>query len=201
MSLADYDGLKSAIADHLDRDDLTDQIDDFIDLAEARHKREVRIREMLTRSSLTVDDRYVDLPTGFLEAKTLRLLTTPVTVMTYLNQHEMNRVRSETTGKPTYFTVHSQFEFDKSPDSSYSGEVIYYKSQTALSDSNTSNDILSKAPDLYLYGALVASAPFLLNDERIQVWAALYKDAKDALNLMDRRGVGPLVARAAGATP
>ena len=200
MALDTYANLKAEIASHLDRDN-DDTIDSFIDLAEARHKRDVRIREMLTRSSLTVDDRYVALPTGFLEAKTLRLLTTPITVMTYLNQHEMNRVRSSTTGKPTYFTVHSQFEFDKDPDSSYSGEIIYYKSQTALSDSNTSNDILSRAPDLYLYGALVASAPFLLNDERIQVWAELYKEARDRVNLMDRRGVGPLVARAAGATP
>lgn len=201
MSLADYDGLKAAIADHLDDDGLSSQIEDFIDLAEARHKREIRIREMLTREALTVDARYVDLPTGYLEAKNIRLLTTPVTVLLYRNEHELNRVRSESTGKPTSYTIHSQIEFDITPDSSYSGEIIFYKSLTALSDSNTSNDLLTRAPDVYLYAALLASAPFLLNDERIQVWGSLYKDAKDSLNTVDRRRPSPLVARPAGPTP
>ena len=201
MALDSYDGLKAAIADHLDDDGLSDQIEDFIDLAEARHKREIRIREMLTRASLTVDDRYVDFPTGYLEAKTLRLLTSPVTVLTYMNLHEMNRVRRETTGQPKYFTEHAQFEFDVSPDSSYSGEVIYYRAQTALSDANTTNDILDRAPDVYLYAALLASAPFLVNDERLKTWGDLYIQARDSLNGVDKRRTGPLIARAAGATP
>lgn len=201
MALDSYDGLKAAIADHLDDDGLSSQIEDFIDLAEARHKREIRIREMLTRASLTVDDRYVDFPTGYLEGKTLRLLTTPVTVLTYRNLHEMNRVRRETSGKPLYFTEHAQFEFDVSPDTAYSGEIIYFKSLTALSDENTSNAILIRAPDAYLYAALLASAPFLVNDERLKVWGELYLNAKDALNAVDNKRIGPLIARAAGATP
>ena len=91
MALDNYTNLKTAIADHLDRSDLTSSIDDFIDIAEARFKREIRIQEMLTRESIVVDDRYVDLPIGFLEAKTVRLLTNPVTVLEEVNPHEMMR--------------------------------------------------------------------------------------------------------------
>ena len=40
MAITNYSELKSAIADWLDRTDLTDQIPDFITLAEARHKRD-----------------------------------------------------------------------------------------------------------------------------------------------------------------
>lgn len=201
MPLSTYDELQASIADHLDDTDLTNQIQDFIRLAEARHQREIRIREMLTRAALTVDDRYVDFPTAYLEAKTLRLLTSPVTVLTYLNLHEMNQTRRETTGKPQYFTEHAQFEFDVSPDESYSGEVIYFQAQTALSDLAPSNDILDRAPDVYLYGSLLASAPFLVNDERIRTWGDLYLNAKNELNATDRRRIGPLIARAAGPTP
>jgi hypothetical protein len=113
----------------------------------------------------------------------------------------MNRRRQETSGKPQYFTENNEYEFDVTPDQSYSGEVIYYQSQTALSDSNTSNDILTRLPDAYLYGALLASAPFLLDDSRISVWTALYGDAVTGANRMDQKKSGPLVASVYGATP
>lgn len=203
MSLDTYANLKTEIADTLDRDDLTDQIDTFIDLAEARHRREVRTREMISRSSITIESRQISLPIGFLDAINLRILTTPVTILKNVNYHELNRIRSESTGKPEYFTISNEIEFDKSPDSSYSGEIVYWQSQTALSDSQTTNDILDNHPDLYLYGSLIASAPFLMDDPRIVVWKALYDDARDAANMQARKGrtVGPLVSRVSGITP
>jgi len=203
MAITTYSELKTAITDHLDRDDLSSQVDNFIDLAEARFKREIRIREMIEREALTIDERYESLPTGCLEIINLRLLTNPVTVLQELNIHEMNRVRSEGNGKPRRFSIHEQIEFDVTPDQSYSGEVIFYEELTALSDANTSNALLAKAPDAYLYASLLASAPFLLNDERIAIWGGLYKDAKDELNKQARgsRRVGPLISRVAGATP
>jgi hypothetical protein len=202
MSLDTYSNLKDEIASYLDRDDLTDNIDTFIDLAEADHKRVVRIREMIKRDSLTVNARYVDLPSDFLEPLSFRLLTSPLTILNELNFHEMNRVRSESNGKPEYFVTHgSEIEFNKSPDQSYSGEITYYYSLTPLSSGNTTNAILERAPDLYLYGALTAAEPFMMNDPRIQTWAALYQNALNGVNGMDRKRSGPLVSRVAGATP
>ncbi len=202
MSVDTYDNLKTEIANHLDRDDLSSDIDTFIDLCEARHKREVRIREMVAREDLTVDSRQESLPSGFLEMVNLRLLTNPVTVVQEINLHEMTRIRTESTGKPIYFTCYgNEIEFNQSPDSAYSGEIVYYKEQTALSGSNTTNDILTRAPDLYLYGALLAAAPFLMNDERLMTWEKLYTSARDAINMQDRKLAGPLVSRVVGATP
>lgn len=201
MAITTYSNLKSAITNHLDRDDLDSHVDDFIDIAEARHKREIRCRDMVTRAPMLVANRYVDLPAGYLEAMSLRLLTDPVTVLDYLNLYEMSRRRLESAGKPVWFTVHSQLEFDRSPDQAYSAEIVYYKEFTALSLSNISNALLTRAPDIYLYSALAASAPFLMNDERVALWETLYKNAKDALNAMDRKTIGPIFARVAGATP
>jgi hypothetical protein len=203
MALDTYANLKTAIAGELDRDDLTDKIDDFIDLAEARHKRDIRIRDMISRESLTVNARYVDLPAGFLEPIAFRLMTTPLTVLTYLSPYEMNRVRQEESGTPTYFTIHDQFEFDVIPSESFTGDFAFYAELTALSDANTSNALLTRAPDVYFYGALLASATHLMHDERLEVWGALYKEARDALTALDRRArvIGPLVSRVAGATP
>lgn len=203
MALGSYSDLKAEIANHLDRDDLASSIDTFIVLAEARHKRDIRIREMITRGSITVDARYEDLPTGFLEGISFRLLTSPVTPLSYVTPEEMALRRSETGGKPVFYTIGVQFEFDKAPDASYSGELLYYKAVTALSDGNTSNAIFVRAPDAYLYGALVASAPFLAHDERIETWASLYKSCVDGLanSRRQERAMGRIVSRVRGATP
>lgn len=203
MSLSTYSGLKTAIADHLDRDDLTSQIDDFIDIAEARHRREIRIREMIQRATATASARYLALPARYVQMDSLRLLTDPVTVLTEINVHEMNRQRLESTGKPKFFTVHEEIEFDRTPDDSYTAEMLYYAHFQALSGSNTSNGLLSRAPDCYLYASLVAAEPFLGEDERVQVWEQGYLTARDWLKQSDIRGRrgGPLISRITGARP
>lgn len=217
MSLDTYANLKTAIADTLDRDDLSDNIDDFIDLAEEMHRRPpesdtnrdpeiiggVRLKEMITRSSITVNARQISLPTRYLEAINFRLLTTPVTVLKAVNYHEMTRIRTSATGKPQYFTVANEIELDKSPDSSYSGEIVYYQYPTPLDATNTTNDVLTYAPGAYLYGALLASAPFLMDDPRIVMWRSLYRASAKGVSALTRKGrvVGPLVSRVSGPTP
>ena len=47
MALNNYANLKTAIANFLARDDLTSEIDDFIDLTEADFNRRLRIRAPL----------------------------------------------------------------------------------------------------------------------------------------------------------
>lgn len=202
MSILTYSELKAAIQDYLD-DDLASQTEDFIALAEARHRREIRMREMLTRASLTVDARNVSLPTGFLEATHLRLLTDPVTVLTEVPLHELTMVRQETTGKPAVYSITSDIEFDRAPDETYSGEITYYQAFTALSTTNESNALLTTYPDAYLYAALSAAAPYQMADERMPVWESMYIQARDGINAQatKSRRVGPLVSRVHGRTP
>lgn len=201
MALATLTDLRAKIIKYLERDDLAGDVDDFIVLAESTHRREIRIREMLTRSALTVDDRYVSLPSGFLEGKTLRLLTSPRTVLTNISNAEMDCKSRTGSGKPLFYTIHAQIEFDIDTDQSYSGEIIFYKEITALDDSNTTNVLLTRAPDAYLYGALLASAPFLMDDPRLLVWGALYSAARDGLNAKKDTRIGPQNAKVYGTTP
>jgi len=209
MALDTYSGLKSAIADHLDNADLDSQIDDFIDIAEAKHKREVRIREMLKRATITIDDRFLTIPADFLQPKTLRIFTGLTSGCRYypdvteVTVHEITTQSIADIRRPKYYAVHESIEFDTAidPSDAYSGELIYYFPLTALSDSNTTNAILTRAPDVYLYGALISTAPFLMFDERIPVWEKLYKTAVNDLNQLDFKRSGPLIARVVGSTP
>ena len=201
MALTTYSELKTEILNHLDRDDLDTDVDTLLDLCEARLARDIRVREMIKRCTTTVSEQYIGLPTGYLEMKTMRLLTDPETYLGYLNPDEMNRRRQTTSGKPLYYTVHEEIEFDRVPDTTYTLEMIHFAKFTALSDANTTTTLLDRAPDLYLYGSLLAAEPFLDNDERIGTWKGLYDDAKMQINRMDIRArhPGPQIARPYGA--
>ena len=68
------------------------------------------------------------------------------------------------------------------PDSTYTLEMVYYSKIVPLTDANTSNWLLEYFPDAYLYGALMHSAPFLGEDNRLAIWSTLYGNAISAIN-------------------
>ena len=47
--------------------------------------------------------------------------------------------------------------------------------------------MLTDNPDVYLYGALLEAEPFLMNDERVQLWATAFKQALDDLQAQDNK--------------
>jgi len=63
-----YDELKTNIANFLNRSDLTNQIDFFIDATEAELNRRLRVKDMIKRATATADGQYLSLPTDWLEA-------------------------------------------------------------------------------------------------------------------------------------
>ena len=69
MSILNYSDLQSTIASYLARTDLTVQIPDFIQLAETRLRRDLRIRQMLkvVTTATTPSDSTVELPSDFLQ--------------------------------------------------------------------------------------------------------------------------------------
>lgn len=210
MALDTYAGLKTAIADYLDRDDLVTQIDDFIDIAESAHRDEAKFRERLVRGTLTLaaDTRVVALPADFAIMKYIRLLNPSNVVsakrylpkLTQMSEDELTDVSTNVAEMPKFFCVEEQIEFDSEADQEYTGDILYYKTMTPLADAEQSNELLVRAPELYLYGALKASAPFLMNDERITTWVTLYGEALNRVNLSEKtnRTSGPQVARVKG---
>jgi len=88
-----------------------------------------------------------------------------------------------TSGQPAYYAITAgEIEVYPVPDGTYTAELYYMANLPALSDSNTSNWLLQYYPDAYLYGSLIHSAPYLKDDSRLQIWAALYQSAIDGIN-------------------
>jgi len=66
-------------------------------------------------------------------------------------------------------------------------EMLFYKKITALSVSNTTEQMLTENPDIYLYGALMEAEPFIMNDERVGLWAQGFAQAVQALQEQDNK--------------
>ena len=49
-------------------------------------------------------------------------------------------------------------------------------------NNQTANFILHDHPDVYLYGSLLHSSPYLVDDQRMAVWAQLYGAAVQRVN-------------------
>jgi len=199
MAITTFSELKTAVANWLDRSDLDDRIPEFIALAEARHRRDFKIRRMETRvtANTIADTEYYTLPDNFTAMRNIQLNTDPKTPLEYLTPEQMDRVRGgSTTGKPkAYSIIGNTFQLRPIPDSVYEIEMLYYKYFTGLSDSNTTNDMLTYHPDAYLYAVLLEAEPYLQNDKRVQLWVGAYELAKKGIidsNERDRHsGVAP----------
>ena len=174
MAINTYSTLQTAVANWLDRSDLTDRVPEFIALAEATFNRVLRLRAMETTvADATPSGSKEDaLPTGYLQMREIHLTTSPVVSLAYITPEIMYRIKSgSTSGKPNSYTiVGDNILFGPTPDGVYDYSMTYYKSFDALADGTQTNWLILNAPDLYLYGTLLQAEPFLMNDQRVQLW-------------------------------
>jgi hypothetical protein len=203
MALTTYNELKSSVADWLNRTDLTAVVPDFISLAEAQIERTLRTRQMIVRATASIDTEYSAVPADFLETKSIKLNTSPVTALAFESIDALDQLKATTyiaAGKPQYFgIVGGQIRVLPVPDSTYTAELTYYAKLTKLSSTVATNWLLAQAPDVYLYGALMQAAPYLKDDARITVWSSIYMKGLEDLQVADDRSAtsgGAIMARA-----
>ena len=205
MAINTYATLQTAVANWLDRSDLTDRIPEFISLSEARMNRTLRLSMMLNvdettlggAATLVAGTRDYDLPSGYLQMVDFHLRTSPITTLSYLTPENMNRMWAGSQGgKPLAYTIFAdnstgtpikKIRLGPSPGSAYDYSIMFYKKIDALSVSNTTEQMLTDNPDIYLYGALLEAEPFLMNDQRVQLWATAFQESVRALQEQDNK--------------
>jgi hypothetical protein len=185
MAITTYAELQTTIANWLNRDDLTAVIPDFISLTEAGINRDLRHYRMINRVDATLDSRYVQMPTDWMETVRFSITSGNTYKIELVSRDDMLEYRQNTadvSGRPRFYAnIGDTIEVFPTPDAEYQMQLQYYAKTPALSNTNTANWLLTTAPDIYLYGALVQSAPYLNDDARIQTWAALYQSVLDSL--------------------
>ena len=199
MTVTTYATLQSEIASWLNRDDLTSIIPTFIQFVESDVNSRLRHQKMVVRATATSDQEYVQLPADWLEAINIHIVdgTQP---LTYVTLNEADRInKQQIITSPTFYSIMDDaLEIIPAPSSNIEIEMIYYGKIPALSVSNTTNWLLTKAPDLYLYGSLVHASPYILDDQRVGLFANMYNSRLDSLALESDKALhsgGPLVAR------
>lgn len=195
MSLSTYSDLVSAIGDWLDRDDLETRAPDFIRLAEVRLNRLLSDPDMETTTTLTATSEYTALPADFGEMVSISADGDPLKV---LSAAEYAGTDHTITGEARWYAiVDGQIAFVPL-DTAAVIRLVYRQSIPALTASAASNWLLTRAPDVYLYGSLVQAEAFLAEDDRLALWKSAFDEAVSELRIDAARrkwGAGPIAAR------
>jgi hypothetical protein len=199
-TITNYTTLQSTIADYLNRADLTAQIPTFIQFAEADMNTRLRTREMIVRAEAQSSNEYVQLPADWLEAINLHIVdgAQPLRFVT-LDEADYINKQQFFTNVAAYSLMNGAIELIPPPGADIDIEMVYYGKITPLSEVVSTNWLLTKAPDVYLYGALMHAQPFLMDDQRMPVFAAIYNSRIEALNeesMKSTHSGSPLIARA-----
>ena len=192
MAISNYTELQTAVANWLDRDDLSARIPEFIGLCEARFNRSLRIRAMETLDtsvSTVADTKTIALPTGYVQMRDIHITGDPLVQLQYVTPEIMNRIHAgSVSGRPEVYTIIGEnIVLGPTPDAVYSTSMLYYKTFDALSDSSPTNWVITNAPDVYLYGTLLEAEPFLMNDARVQLWATALTESINTLQDQDNK--------------
>ncbi len=188
-----YSGMLASVADFLNRQDLSSSIGDFIAIAEADLNRKLIARPMISLTTLTATNGAVALPSDFIS---------PVLAISSANSQPLDQVDADAfavnsflgglgSGSPACFAViGGNLNVYPAPTGAVSVLLSYYQRLPPLASNPLGNWLSLSHPDAYLYGALTAAAPYLQDDDRVQVWGSLYANAVEAINASDLRQYG-----------
>lgn len=181
-----YQELKDAVIAFANNQVIEQSLDTFIDLCEADISRRVRHWRMEKRATADLDSQYTSLPTDFLEPLRMSITSSTTFALEPASTQEIALKRqraSDTASRPRLYTILDEtIEVWPKPDITYTLQMVYYGRVDALSSVNTTNWLLTYFPDALLYGTLLHAAPYMGEDQRIQIWSSLYDKAVEAIN-------------------
>lgn len=199
MSIDTYAKLQTEILDTLDRNDLVADVTEYspgaiegavrraIAKAERRIVRRLRTREFETATafSTAAGVETVALPADFVMMKMLVLNRNPAAV---LAQKDLVTLHNDCTGTAAgspraYAAFGASLYLRPVPDTARSLKMFYYAAPSPLSAEHPSNTLVTKYPDLLLYGALMEITAHVEDDGRIGLWKNAFDEAvRDILN-------------------
>lgn len=164
--ITDYDTLKASMGQWLNRSLLDDQLNEFVQLAEADFRRTLELISDEVSETLTVTGGVTSFPTDFNGIRSLSVdnnvpLTeiTPAQADNYVNL----------TGKTRFFMVVAN-EISFIPSFDGDATIVYHRKLQSLSDVNTSNELLISNPDVYLAGCMMQAQAFMRDDQDALKW-------------------------------
>lgn len=193
MALTNFGELKTAVANWLERDDLTARILEFISLTEDSIGRELRVRAMETTDNLTVSSQETALPTGFVQQRRLYLDNNAARLEYFPPEDFWIRQAKNETGTPKLYTIEGDnLVVAPSPDVSQTFKLLYFKTFTALSADSDTNWVLTNARGLYLFGALIEASMYLEDEVGAVKWSVRWDNLLEKVHTADKLDRFPL---------
>lgn len=206
MAIDTYVKLRAAVADAVNRDDLSADITAFESTTiDSTIKRAVENatntvnRDLVSRgghksmetvdTSVSVSAETATFTTGFAGHRAFILSTSPLTVLEFVDPTTLwTQYPNATTGQPEKFTIIGERTayFRPIPDQAYSSRLVYYLKLTPLSADSDTNWLLTSHPDIYIAAAMVELCIILENDDRLQYWRQYYDQKMNDLMGDDR---------------
>ena len=203
-SVMTYDSLVENIQSYLERTDTAtlDKIPLFIMLAEQVIASQIKFLGNLTvqASTMTLNANVIDKPARWHKTVSMNITVGGRRQPVLLRKYEYLREYwpdPTANGIPKFYCDYdyTHWMVAPTPNDDYVFEVLYYERLQPLDSSNQTNWFTTYAPQALLYGTLLQAMPFLKNDDRVQLWQALYQQsmdvlvAEDKLRVADRQAV------------
>jgi hypothetical protein len=201
MSITTYAELQTAIGNWLDHSLFTARIPEFIALFEACANRKLRTRAQETSTNLMPSSGAVALPADYLSWRRVTWTGSGRVELQYVHPSYLQAAYpSSPSDVPRIFTIEgSTLKVRPADDTAI--EFDYFQKVPALSESTTTNWLLSVHPDLYLFGSLVEAEMFGVNDERAPLWKGRRDEIFDEIEKLSNKTRGAGAVRVMGVTP
>jgi hypothetical protein len=200
VAITNYTELQTAVANWLNRSDLTARIPEFVALAEADIARQLNQPTLIVGKTLDAGVDFFSLTAELGYPKSVKMDTeTYQHPLTFVSYPALGGLKRFGTGVPYYASIVNEILYlDIAPDSAYDISVEYMPDLLRLSGGFTNNTTLLNHPDIYLYGTLKEAAPYLEHDERNILWSQKFQKAVNDANIALERaqyGAGPATPR------
>jgi hypothetical protein len=206
MPLSTYSELKQGVRDYSSRS-LTlfeTNIPVFIHYAHTELMAALRIPLLQASADLAISANSVALPSDYRAAARLWLNGCYDEPLSPGSLDQVMRARSnQTPSRPTIFGREgSNMTFGPTPDTAYTGKLLYYQALPPMSADADTNVILARYPFAYLFGALSAAAAFDKFSEEEASYEARFRSQINQIIARERADAtsgGPIAPTISGA--
>jgi hypothetical protein len=188
MAFDTYDNLKKAVLKQTHRNDLGVKFDDFLAITEVEIRSNsesallMNLNEKISTATTSTTTRFLALPDRFQSSRKFTITINDNIRGLEFRTPDQLRIRNG-SGTPCFFTVrNNEIEFDILPEDEYLVAITYIADLSPLSASNQTNDILTKYPNIYLYGCLKQAFIFSQDTDQAAIYDGLFSESINSAN-------------------